>query len=63
MKEILIKDIKIETPIILAPMAGITNFAYRRLLKEYSCPLVETEMVSDFALFYGNKETINRKED
>lgn len=59
MKEIYIKNLKIETPIILAPMAGITNFAYRRLLKEYSCPLVETEMVSDFALFYGNKETIS----
>ena len=59
MKDLYIKDIKIGIPVILAPMAGITNFAYRKLMKEYSCPLVVTEMVSDFALHYGNKETIN----
>ena len=59
MKKLVIKDINIGLPIILAPMAGITNFAYRKLMKEQDCPLVVTEMVSDFALHYGNKETIN----
>ena len=59
MKDLFIKNIKIGIPVILAPMAGITNFAYRKLLKEQGCPLVVTEMVSDFALHYGNKETIN----
>ena len=59
MKDLFIKNIKIGIPVILAPMAGITNFEYRKLLKEQGCPLVVTEMVSDFALHYGNKETIN----
>ena len=59
MKDLFIKNIKIGIPVILAPMAGITNFAYRKLLKEQGCPLVVTEMVSDFALHYVNKETIN----
>jgi tRNA-dihydrouridine synthase len=59
MKKLLIKDICIDIPVILAPMAGITNFAYRKLMKDKGCPLVVSEMVSDFALHYGNKETIN----
>ena len=59
MKELRIKDIVIPIPVILAPMAGITNFAYRKLMKDQGCPLVVSEMVSDFALHYGNKETIN----
>ena len=59
MKKLVIKNIDIDTPIILAPMAGITNFAYRKLMKEQGCSLVVSEMVSDFALHYGNKETIN----
>ena len=59
MKKLVIKNIDIGTPIILAPMAGITNFAYRKLMKEQGCSLVVSEMVSDFALHYGNKETIN----
>ncbi len=59
MKEMNVKNIKIDTPLILAPMAGITNSAYRKMMKELNCPLTVSEMVSDFALFYGNKETIN----
>lgn len=62
-----IKDIELSAPVIAAPMAGITNAAYRRLLKEADCPLTVTEMVSDCALIYGNKETIDmiraKKED
>lgn len=50
--------IELGAPVIAAPMAGITNPAYRRLLKEFDCPLSVTEMVSDCALFYGNKETV-----
>ena len=59
MKELTIENVNIGLPIILAPMAGITNFAYRKLMKENDCPYTVTEMVSDFALHYGNKETIN----
>lgn len=59
MRKLIIKNIVIDTPIILAPMAGITNFAYRKLMKDQGCPFVVSEMVSDFALHYGNKETIN----
>jgi tRNA-dihydrouridine synthase len=30
-----IKDVEIEHQIVLAPMAGITNLAYRKLVKEF----------------------------
>ena len=42
-----IGNVEIKHPIIMAPMAGITNVAYRRLVKEFGAGLVVSEMVSD----------------
>lgn len=44
-------------PVILAPMAGITDTAFRLLCREQGCDAVVTEMVSAKALYYGNKNT------
>ncbi|MCG9968278.1 tRNA dihydrouridine synthase DusB [Pelotomaculum terephthalicicum JT] len=52
-----IGQIKLANPVISAPMAGITDKAYRILAKEAGCGLVCTEMVSDQALLYGNPKT------
>ena len=49
-------NVELKNNIILAPMAGITNLAYRKMLKSFGCGLVVSEMISDFALFYQNKE-------
>lgn len=57
MKELSIGKVKLDNPVILAPMAGVTNYAYRRLLKEFGCSLVVTEMISDHGLIYDNGET------
>lgn len=43
--------------IILAPLAGYTNVAYRTFMKKFGCDIVTSEMISDFALFYKNSET------
>ena len=43
--------------IILAPLAGYTNIAYRTFMKQFGCDLVVSEMISDFALIYQNEET------
>ena len=51
-------NVELKNNIILAPMAGITNLAYRKMLKSFGCGLVVSEMISDFALIYGNKETL-----
>lgn len=45
--------------IIAAPLAGYTNLGYRRFLKTFGVDLTVSEMISDFALIYHNKETLN----
>ena len=47
-----------DVPVILAPMAGITDLPYRMLCKEQGCDVMVTEMVSAKAIYYGNKNTI-----
>ena len=54
-----IGDVEIENQVVLAPMAGICNSAYRRICKEMGCGLIYAEMVSDKAIFYNNKKTID----
>lgn len=53
-----IGNVYIKNKTVLAPMAGITNEAFRKLCKEYDCGLVVAEMVSDKALGFGNVKTI-----
>ncbi|KIR03158.1 tRNA dihydrouridine synthase B [Lachnospiraceae bacterium TWA4] len=47
----------IEHPIMLAPMAGITDQPFRILCKEMGCDLMVTEMVSAKAIHYKNRNT------
>jgi len=49
--------IELVNPIILAPMAGVTDLPFRLLAKEMGCGLVYSEMVSDKGLIYENKHT------
>jgi nifR3 family TIM-barrel protein len=53
-----IGNVKIENRIIMAPMAGITNMAFRKIIKQFGAGLVYSEMVSDKALCYRNPKTI-----
>ena len=54
-----IGNVEIKNKVVLAPMAGICNSAYRRIIKEMGCGLIEAEMVSDKAIMYGSKKTID----
>ena len=54
-----IGNVEIANQIVMAPMAGISNSAYRRICKEMGCGLVYAEMVSDKAISYSNKKTID----
>lgn len=54
-----IRDVEIENQVVLAPMAGICNSAYRRIIKEMGCGLIYAEMVSDKAICYDNQKTID----
>ncbi|MEI3529572.1 MAG: tRNA dihydrouridine synthase DusB [Bacilli bacterium] len=52
-----IGNVKIKNQIVLAPMAGISNSAYRTIIKEMGAGLIYAEMVSDKAITYGSKKT------
>ena len=52
-----IGNVEIPNSVVLGPMAGNTNYAYRKIAKEYGCGLVYAEMVSDKGLNYKNKKT------
>ena len=54
-----IGNVEIKNKIVLAPMAGICNSSFRRICKEMGCGLVYAEMVSDKAITYNNKKTID----
>lgn len=54
-----IGNIKFKNNVVLAPMAGICNSGYRRIIKEMGCGLIYAEMVSDKAIYYGSKKTID----
>ena len=54
-----IGNIEIKNNVVLAPMAGISNSAYRTIIKEMGAGLIVAEMVSDKAIMYGSKKTID----
>ena len=54
-----IREIEIDNPVVLAPMAGVCNAAFRTIVKELGAGLIYAEMVSDKALVYNNKKTLD----
>ena len=54
-----IGNVELKNNVVLAPMAGISNSAYRTIIKEMGAGLVVCEMVSDKAIYYGSKKTID----
>ena len=54
-----ISNVTIKNQVVLAPMAGICNSAFRRICKEMGCGLIYAEMVSDKAITYQNKKTLD----
>lgn len=52
-----IGNVEIENPLVLAPMAGVTDLPFRKLCKEQGAGLICMEMVSAKAISYHNKNT------
>lgn len=53
-----IGPIALDAPVVLAPMAGITNTAFRRLCREYGAGLYVSEMITTRALVERNATTL-----
>lgn len=54
-----IGDIEIENRIVVAPMAGISNAAFRTTVKDFGAGLVVCEMVSDKGILHHNEKTLS----
>ena len=54
-----IGNVYIKNPIIFAPMAGVSDTSYRKIIKEMNPGLIYCEMVSDKAICYDNKKTMD----
>lgn len=52
-----IGNVSIDNRVVLAPMAGVCNSAFRKIIKEMGAGLLYAEMVSDKALVYDNKKS------
>ena len=65
-RKIKIGKVELDNNIFLAPMAGITDRAFRIVCEEFGPGLVCTEMISSKGLFYGDKKTdllLNMKDE
>ena len=56
-RKVKIKDLTLDLPVALAPMAGVTDLPFRMLCKEQGCGLLCTEMVRAKAIYYNNRNT------
>lgn len=54
-----IGNVEIKNRVVLAPMAGISNTSYRKIIKSMGAGLIYAEMVSDKALVFDNKKTFD----
>lgn len=52
-----IDKLKLSSPLILAPMSGITSFPFRMLNRHFGCELAFVEMIDAHSLYYGNTKT------
>ncbi len=53
-----IGPVKIDNPIVLAPMSGVTDLPFRRLVKRWGVGLVVSEMIASKAMVYAAKKTM-----
>ena len=54
--------IRIDTPVILAPMSGVTDLPFRRLAKQQGAGMVVSEMIASWAMIRENRNTLRMAE-
>lgn len=53
-----IGSVEIAEPVITAPLAGVSNLAFRKIARQFGAGLMCNEMVSDKALYYDSDKTL-----
>jgi tRNA-dihydrouridine synthase B len=56
------QGIRIETPVILAPMSGVTDLPFRRAAKQLGAGMVVSEMIASWAMIRENRKTLSMAE-
>ncbi|MCL2473475.1 MAG: tRNA dihydrouridine synthase DusB [Alphaproteobacteria bacterium] len=57
-KQIKIGNVTLENPVILAPMAGVTDQPFRRMVQKFGAGLTVSEMVASEAIIRENRKTL-----
>lgn len=57
-----IGNVQLENNVVLAPMAGVSNYAFRLIAREFGTGLVTAEMVSDKAILQKNERSLKMLE-
>jgi tRNA-dihydrouridine synthase B len=60
LKPIHIGPVRIETPVILAPMTGVTDMPFRRIVKRYGVGLTVTEMIASQAAIRETRQSLQK---
>src|ERR1700739_30362 len=50
--------VRIDTPVILAPMSGVTDLPFRRMAKQLGAGMVVSEMIASWAMIRENRKTL-----
>ena len=60
LKPIQIGPVRVETPVILAPMTGVTDMPFRRVVKRYGAGLTVTEMIASQAAIRETRQSLQK---
>lgn len=53
-----VRELTLNNPIVIAPMAGVTDLTFRSMIRQFQPGLIYTEMVSDKAIVHRNERTL-----
>ena len=52
------RGVRIDTPVILAPMSGVTDLPFRRIARQLGAGMVVSEMIASWAMIRENRKTL-----
>jgi tRNA-dihydrouridine synthase B len=62
MKPIKIADHELQSPVILAPMSGVTDKPFRKMTRKFGAPLLVTEMIASRAMIVQSKQSMQKSQ-